>query len=53
MSNGENSGNGGGDDDDEAKVLPSLSAFLRGFGPVLREIDEWFTARGLNDPAKV
>jgi hypothetical protein len=34
-------------------VLPSLSAFVKGFGPVLKEVDEWLTAKGLNDPAKV
>ena len=54
-SSGESGGDGddGGDGGDEARVLPSLSAFLEGFRPVLREVDEWLTAKGLNDPAKV
>lgn len=41
------------DDDEEARVLPSLAAFVRNFEPVLREVDEWLTSKGLNDPAKV
>ena len=54
-SSGGNDGgkDGDGDDSDEAKVLPSLAAFSRGFGPVLKEIDEWYTAKGLNDPSQV
>lgn len=52
-SNGGRNSGGESGSNDEARVLPSLSAFLAGFGPVLTEIDEWFTAKGLNDPAKV